>query len=123
MFYVMPLCYMTNDAVAAVCKDEMDCSCGNGAITFVAIAAQIPPHKFRKMFKAIELICTQPNTSRVLANIQPFKSCAGKIFTNILIFPPKVSGLLQDFREGVPDLLAQYGDIQIPISYNRRWTP
>ena len=117
---LMPLCFMTNDAVAAVCKDEMDCSCGNGAITFVAIAAQIPQiHKFRKMSKAIELICTQPNTSKVQANIQPFKSCAGKI----LIFPQKVSGLLQDFRECVPDLLAQYGDIQIPMSYNRRWTP
>ena len=31
---LMPLCFMTNDAVAAVCKDEMDCSCGNGAITW-----------------------------------------------------------------------------------------
>ena len=37
-------------------------------------------------------------------------------------FSQKVSGLLQDFRECVQDLLAQYGDIQIPIFYNRRWT-
>ena len=42
---------LTNDAVADVCKDEnvgssdeMDCSCGDGAITWnLAIATKMPP--------------------------------------------------------------------------------
>ena len=46
----------------------------------------------------------------------------GEDFCEHFDFSQKVSGLLQDFRECVQDLLAQYGDIQIPIFYNRRWT-